>query len=270
MSAPTGVRHSVTVVCSIRDSGSHSPACANWLYNRQPCRPRRPVTQPGSSRPSAAALMAMDRRDAKELLEGHGLPPAIVRKAYRELATVHRWIGNTSAIVERLKAHPTPVNTVLDIGCGEGALLQEIRRRLAVEVIGVDLRVAPQPGSVPIFAGDATRDPLPAADVAVSVCVAHHLSPSDIVRLIHNVSLSSRRLILLDLVRHRVPLLLFRSFVCPLVSEVTACDGVTSFRRAYTARELGAIVRSAINGSGARVVHSVSPFYLRQIVDISW
>jgi SAM-dependent methyltransferase len=212
----------------------------------------------------------MDRRDAKELLEGNGLPASAVRRSYRELAAVHRWLGNTSAIVERLKAHPTPVQIVLDIGCGEGAVLQEIRRRLAVDVIGMDLRVAPLPGPVPIVAGDATKDPLPAADVAVSLLVAHHLSPAEIVRLIHNVRLSSRRLIILDLVRHRIPLLLFRAFVCPLVSQITATDGVTSFRRAYTPRELGAIVASAIHGSGAHVVHSVSPFYLRQIVDISW
>jgi SAM-dependent methyltransferase len=212
----------------------------------------------------------MDRRDAKELLEDHGLPAATARRAYRELAIVHRCLGNHSAIVERLKAHPGRVRTVLDIGCGEGALLEEIRRKLAVEVIGVDLRLAPPPVLVPIVVGDATRDPLPAADVAVAVCVAHHLCPVDIVRLIHNVSLTSRRLIILDLVRHHIPLLLFRAFVCPLVSYVTASDGVTSFRRAYTPQELGAIVASAIQGTGARVVHSVSPFYLRQIVDISW
>jgi SAM-dependent methyltransferase len=217
-----------------------------------------------------AAAFAMDRTDTKERLEDLRLPPAVVGRAYRELATVHRCIGNTSAILGRLRAHPTPINTVLDIGCGHGALLEEIRRRLSVNVIGVDLRVPAQPGPVPIVSGDATRDPLPEADVAISVLVAHHLSPSAIVRLIRNVSLTSRRLILLDLVRHRFPLLLFRAFVCPLVSEITACDGVTSFRRAYTVRELGAIVATAINGSGARVVHSVSPFYLRQIVDISW
>jgi len=212
----------------------------------------------------------MDRKDTKEHLEDLRLPPAVVGRAYRELATVHRCIGNTSVILDRLKAHPTPVSTVLDIGCGYGALLEEIQRRLSVNVIGVDLRVPPQPGPVPIVTRDATRDPLPVADVAISVLVAHHLSPSEIVRLIRNVSLTSRRLILPDLVRHRFPLLLFRAFVCPLVSEITACDGVTSFRRAYTAQELGAIVAAAVNGSRARVVHSVSPFYIRQVVDISW
>lgn len=219
---------------------------------------------------AGAVTFAMDRTVVKERLEDPGLPPAVVGRSYRELATVHRWLGNTSAILDRLKAHPTPVSSVLDIGCGEGALLEEIRRRLRVDVIGVDLRGAPEPARVPILTRDATRDPLPAADVAISLLVAHHLSPAEIIRLIRNVSLTSRRLILLDLVRHRFPLLMFRTFLCPLLSEITACDGVTSFRRAYTAYELGAIVASGINGTGARVVHSVSPFYIRQIVDISW
>jgi SAM-dependent methyltransferase len=212
----------------------------------------------------------MERTDTKELLDGHTVPPAIAGRCYRELAIVHRCLGNTSAILDRLKAHPTPVTTVLDIGCGEGALLEEIQRALPVKTIGVDLRGAPRRSTLRILARDATRDPLPPADVAVSLLLAHHLSPAEIVRMIRNVQLSSRRLIILDLVRHRLPLLLFRTFVCPLVSRTTALDGITSFRRAYTARELGAIVASAVKGSGASVVHSVSPFYLRQIVDISW
>jgi len=50
------------------------------------------------------------------------------------------------------------------------------------------------------------------------------------VALIRNVGRSCRRFILLDLVRHRLPLALFRLFVAPLASPIVAIDGRISIR----------------------------------------
>jgi len=205
-----------------------------------------------------------------ELLEDPSLPVEVVARAYQALARTHRWLGNTSAIIRRLRNSERPVRSVLDIGCGQGALLCEIRRKLGVEVVGFDLRPAPESVPVRILAGDAVADPLPAADVAVSVCLAHHLSEHDIVRLIRNVSRSCRRFILLDLVRHRLPLVLFRTFLCPFLPGINVADGLTSVRRSYTPAELKKIVDRAVRGSGARVRHAVAPCYIRQTVDIDW
>jgi SAM-dependent methyltransferase len=212
----------------------------------------------------------MDRQDVTELLEDPSLPDDVAALAYRELARTHRWLGNTSAILRRLRNTRQPVRSVLDIGCGQGALLHEIRRKLGVEVVGFDLRPAPQSAPVPILLGNAVVDPLPPADVAVSVCLAHHLSERDIIRLIRNVSRSCRRFILLDLVRHRLPLVLFRTFMCPFLPRINVVDGSISIRRSYTPGELREIVNAAVDGSGARVRHTVAPLYIRQVVDISW
>jgi SAM-dependent methyltransferase len=130
------------------------------------------------------------------------------------------------------------VRSVLDLGCGQGALLQEIRRQLGVNVTGFDLRPAPESSPVPILTGDAVVDPLPCADVALAVCLVHHLSEADIVRLIRNVSQSCERFILLDLVRHWLPLWLFGIFLRPFLCRINAADGLTSIRRSYTPREL--------------------------------
>ena len=212
----------------------------------------------------------MDRHDVTELLDGSSVPEDVVASAYRDLARTHRWLGNTAAILGRLRNTQSPVSSVLDVGCGQGALLAEIREKLGVEVIGFDLRPAPASAPVRILTGDALVDPLPPADVGLAVCVAHHFSETDIIRLIRNVSRSCRRFILLDLVRHRLPLLLFRIFLCPFLQRISVCDGLTSIRRAYTPGELARIVHKAVEGSGARVVHTVAPFYVRQVIDISW
>jgi hypothetical protein len=45
---------------------------------------------------------------------------------------------------------------------------------------------------------------------------------------------------------------------------------VTSIRRSYTPMEMRCVVDTALDGSGAEVRHTVAPFCIRQVVDISW
>ncbi len=110
-------------------------------------------------------------------MDDPNLSDETLRAVHRDLTRVHRWLGNTAAILAALRRDPLPVRRVVDIGCGDGGLLVEIRRRLGVEVVGVDLR-APLPNrtTVPIVEADAVRAPLPEADVAIAVCLIHHLS----------------------------------------------------------------------------------------------
>lgn len=188
---------------------------------------------------------------------------------HRDLTLTHRLLGNDGAIVAALRRDPLPVRTLLDIGCGHGALLRHIRRKVGVQVTGVDLR-ARKDSDIPILEADAVRDPLPNADVAIAVCLIHHLSESDLIELIRNVGRSCRRFIVLDLVRHWLPLVLYRLFITPFVHSVVAFDGRQSIRRSWTATELRSIVERALAGSGASFRHTVAPAYARQMIDISW
>ncbi len=210
-----------------------------------------------------------DRVDVTELLEDPSLPDDVVAQAYRDLARAQRLLGNNAAIFRRLRKIPGPIRTVLDLGCGQGALLEQIRDELGVDVMGIDLRPAPSGSSVTILNGNAALDPLPKADVAIAVCLAHHLSEADVVSMIRNVSRSCRHLLLLDLVRHWIPLTLFRVFMSPFLHPINAADGITSIKRSYTPRELRRMVDEAVQGTNATVVHTVAPFYIRQIVEIS-
>jgi SAM-dependent methyltransferase len=213
----------------------------------------------------------LERSYAPEIMDNPDLPNDLMEQVHRNLTRAHRWLGNTAAIVSALRRDPLPVRRVLDIGCGNGGLLVEIRRKLRADVIGVDLRVpSPNLTAVPIVEANAVSSPLPDSDVAVAVCVAHHLSDSDCIKMIRNVGRYCRRFIILDLVRHRLPLTLFSLAVGPWLHSVNAHDGRRSIHRAYTPAELGAMVTQALEGSRATFRHTVAPLYMRQIVDITY
>ena len=213
----------------------------------------------------------MQRSLAPEIMDNPGVTEDAWEDVHRQLGLLHRFLGNYRAILRALRCHPERLRRVLDIGCGQGDLLDEIRRRLAVDVVGVELR-APKRDRfrVPIVEADAASDRLPRADVAVCVLVTHHLSEGEIVAFIQNARRSVQRLIILDLVRHWLPMFLFTAFVTPLVSREFGADGRQSIRRSYTLREMRTIVQRALAGSCARVEHSVTAMRSRQMVDIQW
>jgi SAM-dependent methyltransferase len=206
-----------------------------------------------------------------EILDGPNVPEHLIDRAYRDLTKIHRFLGDTRAIVGAIRRDPMPVRRVLDIGCARGGVLRQVQRRLAIDVVGVDRNPSTTTHTpFPILRADAIQDQLPAADVAFSMLLAHHLAPCDVAALIRNVSRSCRRFILLDLVRHPLPLALFRLFVAPLVSPIVVADGCASIRRAYTPTELAQIARDALAGSSAQIRHVVAPFYIRQVLDITF
>ena len=208
----------------------------------------------------------MQRSFESELLDGDDLSPEVVARAYRALQLTHVLLGNRAAILRALRRGP-PVRRLLDVGCGHGAMLADIRSRLSIDVIGVDLKPPVDP-PVPIVRADATRDALPQADLAISVCLAHHLTDDQVIALIRNVGRSCPRFVLLDLVRSCLPLTLFRLAAPLVLPPVNVADGATSIRRAFTTAEFHALVSRALNGAPFR--HSVAPLNIRQIADISY
>lgn len=213
----------------------------------------------------------MLRSQRHEIMDRPDLPDDLCEAIHRDLARTNRLLGNTAAIVKAVRSDAGPIRRVLDVGCGNGSLMASLHRELNVDVVGVDLSVPKRLAvTLPIFQADAVHDTLPAADVAVCAMVAHHLSERQVIDLIQNVRRSCRRLVLLDLVRSRAPLLLFRVFMAPFLGKVNASDGQLSIRRAYTRRELKGLVDQALAGTGATFTHTVAPFQIRQVVDISF
>jgi len=211
----------------------------------------------------------MERSFEPEILDGSSVTEEEAAHSYRELAIIHRLLGNTRYLIHALQSDPLPIRRVLDIGCGRGDVLRDITRALGVEGIGIDISPEQIEGG-PIVKADAVNDVLPEADVAYSTFVAHHLCELDLIRMIRNVGRSCRRFILLDLVRCRALLASFRIFIAPFVSPITATDGQTSIRKAYTVHELRAVMPRALCGTNATFRHLVAPLCVRQVIDISY
>ncbi len=198
-------------------------------------------------------------------MDGPEIPDQTVISFYSELSRLNRLLGNTKNVVTILAEEPP--STLIDIGCGQGALLEEIEQALGIRGTGVDLR--PTLGSAPILQADATKDPLPICDLAICILVAHHLEPEAVSALVRNVGRYAKRLYLLDLVRHPMPLALFQ-FMRPLTSRLVFEDGITSIRRSYTAGELRDLVIRGLMGTEATFRHWVSPIYAKQTIDIRY
>jgi SAM-dependent methyltransferase len=213
----------------------------------------------------------MIRDNQLEILDQPGVRDDLVERAYRDIARVHTWLGDTRYIVQAIREDRLPVRRILDVGCATGIIAAQIGRRLGVDVVGIDLSPHRSiAADIRILQADATCDPLPTADVAYSMHLGHHLSEDGLRDMIRNVGRYCRRFIVLDLVRNRLPLGLFRLFVAPLLCPIDAADGELSVRRSYTPRELKSIAASALDGTGGSFRLSVAPGYVRQVIDITY
>jgi len=214
----------------------------------------------------------MQRSFEPEIMDGGGLPTETVDEVHRGLSLTHKLLGNHAAILRALRHDDQPVRSVLDIGCGHGGLLEKIQRQTGADIIGVDLQ-PPEPATTAfrILKLDAVRESLPKGDVAVSVCLMHHLRDEEFIDLIRNVGRACRRFVILDLVRNRLPLVLF-SVAAPVIRlpRVNVLDGRQSIRRAYSPVEFRTLIAKALAGTGGTFHHRVAPFWIRQIADIRY
>lgn len=224
------------------------------------------------------SFLVPDRRPSRELLDDLDLEPEDMARSLADLELVNAALGSARLLARRMRraAAGGTRSTVLDVGAGSGGVARSLAAALNHEgveaaVVAIDL----QWRHLAVGRGQAGGEALPAAaadvfalpfaarsvDWVVSTLLVHHFSPEENVRLLRELARVARRgLLLLDLRRHRLPLL-FISLAGRIAfqSRASVADGPASVRQAYTREEAEAFAARAL--PGARV-ESVFPFRL--------
>lgn len=199
--------------------------------------------------------------------------PSLCAKAHhhalQSLAFTNRLLGIDTS-VRRALNRAAPVNaSVLDLGCGGGALLRRVdptrSRKLLVGVdrskfaLGLADTLNP---FVARIAADVRRLPLAADSVDVVVCnlLLHHFDPDDAVIVLAEAARVARcAVVISDLTRSRMAWLL--TWVTTRLlsrSWVFHLDGPRSVRAAYACAEMHALARQA--GMNSAIVTRQFPF----------
>jgi len=225
------------------------------------------------------SLLVPPRRPSHEILDETDLAPDEMARSLEDLELVNTALGSARLLEERMADHIRLDGgsraTILDVGAGSASVARELegrleRQGLTARVIATDLQwrhlaVGRSRGGreFPAVAADAFSLPFPerSMDWVVSTLLVHHFSPEENVRMLRELARVARRgVLLLDLQRHRLPLL-FISLAGRMAfkSRVSVEDGAASVRQAYTREEAQAFASRAI--PGARV-ERVFPFRL--------
>ncbi len=202
-----------------------------------------------------------------ELLDDPGANPAAVAESLRNIARANRWFGGAAAVRYGL-AHtvgdmPSGTTlTLLDLGTGLGdlpgvAVGWGAARGIRVLPYGLELsRVAAamaRANGLPVAVACAGAPPIrdKSVDVVLVSQVAHHLTSASVVHLFRTCDrLARRAVIVADLRRDPLAAPAFWCGARLLAFDpVTVADGMTSLRRGFSRRELGALMtRAGVEG----------------------
>jgi SAM-dependent methyltransferase len=207
------------------------------------------------------------RSTERELLDGAVLDPDDLAVNLRELALLNRLPGGTAAsiaAIDRLAAGRRDL-TILDVGTGGGDMALAMARHgrrgtgagrwqvTAVEshpdVLALAARRLGEETDVDLVRGDALKLSLAEAsvDVAHASLLLHHLDPDEAVLALREMRRVARLgVVINDLRRGILAYAMTAATVAALCrGRYTRADGLASARRAYTLRELDALLIEA-------------------------
>lgn len=215
----------------------------------------------------------MKRSHLPEILDIHDFPEEVLLKVYKDLYLTNKFLLNLKKLNSLIREDEN-IRTVVDIGCANGLLvdwLQRKRKSKKLNVVGVDLKPPSnlKPG-ISIFKANAIHDPIPKCDLAYATYLIHHLTDEELIKMIRNVGKYAKRFVIIDPVRSKLPLWLYRIFVCPWVHAINREDGLQSVRRAFTKTELTKITEVALVGMNATFKQSVTFLNIKQVLDIRY
>ena len=203
--------------------------------------------------------------DQAELLDGPIDDPEVLVANLRDLARINRLTGGTRLSVRAIAALGEPA-TVLDVGTGGADIPMTLIARARAEgrelaVTATDSRPevlaaarAARPSiertaglTLELADGRGLSYPDAAFDVAHASLVLHHLDPDEAVAFLRELRRVARHgIVVNDLVRGRLAWVGAWLVVHAIAtSRYTRHDGPLSVRRAYSRREIGALLVAA-------------------------
>jgi ubiquinone/menaquinone biosynthesis C-methylase UbiE len=214
-----------------------------------------------------------------ELLDADAGTPEEVAASLADLRLVNRWFGGAQVTVRLLErvAEETGLREVrlLDVAGAGGDVPAAARAALAKRGVRLEVTVLDRAAAhlarssgTQAVVGDAFS--LPFADhsfhVVSSSLFVHHLEPEEVARFMKEALRVGRTAVLInDLLRHPVHWALARAGAVLYRSRLTRHDAPVSVRRAYTPREMQAMLAR----TGARQVE-ISRHYLYRMGVIAW
>ncbi|MGB0745096.1 MAG: hypothetical protein ACPGSB_11290 [Opitutales bacterium] len=168
-------------------------------------------------------------------------PQAIRSRA--DLVWINRLMGSERWLLKRLKRLPPEIDTVVELGAGEGHLISMIKRRYPeLRCIACDLMPRPKglDSGIEWISGDIMQNmtslPLSKNTVLLASLFLHHLEASQL----DNLGQATRNVfhvLALEPDRSALSLCLGRSLL-PFVGSVTRKDMITSIRAGFQKGEL--------------------------------
>lgn len=89
-----------------------------------------------------------DRSTEPEAMDGQNMDPLLLKKIYADINKVNKVLNgfsiNIKAIERIMKIYPKNTYTILDIGCGDGAMLRKIalyfkNKGIVLKLVGIDI-----------------------------------------------------------------------------------------------------------------------------------
>ncbi|UBZ10826.1 methyltransferase domain-containing protein [Leeuwenhoekiella palythoae] len=200
------------------------------------------------------------RKLTPELMDDPNVDEATLKAALAEVTRVNKYLGGQQVTLEGLRyffdRFSQKSYTILDVGCGDGAMLRSIanfarKRSIAVKLIGIDIN----PKSIAlaqkrsqdfpelsfqvqdVFKLNETHLEI---DIITSTLTMHHFNDAEILKFLAQfLKLANLGVVINDLQRSTIAYRLFQAYSRVFMKSAMARhDGLISIERAFTKNEL--------------------------------
>ncbi len=200
------------------------------------------------------------RHRENELMDDSGLSADALRNTYADIDRANRLLGGDRGVLEAIEdlvsENPKEQYSIIDIGCGNGAILRKVcqffrKKGLKVKLLGIDLN-----DKAIVLAKEASKDFTEISyqvvdvlqrefidlkqDLVISTLTMHHIPEDKIPAfLIKLTNMACFGIIINDLQRSRSAYYLYRLFSAIFIkTKIAKNDGLVSIRSGFTKKEL--------------------------------